>query len=337
MKKLKKLKNTSVRTRTNGLIELRFYHNKEQKSVYGFTEKEVLEKYQSWKPTKKEIIKTEQRTAYFEEEFLKWTEMFRKGKIKEKTYKDEYSAFNKYVLAKLKQKKMPYVSTEDIQTILNSTNHIKRRQTTLYNLLNQFFKYCTKTKKIKTNPMDAVEFKRTNYIEESVALTRQEEEKIVELWLKEKTRIHLAFLILLSTGMRPNEIIKINGIEDVDRENNTLHIKGTKTNNSDAVIEFKQQIIDMIPNEQKPFNFSVGYLSHKFKSEIEKLKINKDVSLKSLRTTFATRCRQAGISEEVIAYILRHTNTTTTKKYYIKTQKDFVLQNIDKNPFTFKV
>ena len=45
--------------------------------------------------------------------------------------------------------------------------------------------------------------------------------------------------------------------------------------------------------------------------------------VKKLRTTFATRMREKGINEEIIAKWLGHTTTNTTRKYYIKIDPTF--------------
>lgn len=56
---------------------------------------------------------------------------------------------------------------------------------------------------------------------------------------------------------------------------------------------------------------------------IHKLEMKRKVKIKDLRTTFATRCMENGVSEKVISKWLGHTNTTTTSKYYEKVQSDF--------------
>lgn len=51
--------------------------------------------------------------------------------------------------------------------------------------------------------------------------------------------------------------------------------------------------------------------------------MKRKVKIKDLRTTFATRCMESGVSEKVISKWLGHSNTTTTSKYYEKVQSDF--------------
>lgn len=67
------------------------------------------------------------------------------------------------------------------------------------------------------------------------------------------------------------------------------------------------------------FNFYGDYLT----KVIHKLEMKRKVKIKDLRTTFATRCMENGVSEKVISKWLGHTNTTTTSKYYEKVQSDF--------------
>ncbi|MEG1394639.1 MAG: tyrosine-type recombinase/integrase [Clostridia bacterium] len=67
------------------------------------------------------------------------------------------------------------------------------------------------------------------------------------------------------------------------------------------------------------FNFNEDYVS----KGLEKLDLSFELNLKDLRTTFATRCAESGISDIVIAKWLGHSSTYVTKKHYEKVLDEF--------------
>ena len=51
---------------------------------------------------------------------------------------------------------------------------------------------------------------------------------------------------------------------------------------------------------------------------------------KNLRTTFASRLAEAGVSDRVIADLLGHTRTHTTQRHYISTTADAAVEAIER-------
>lgn len=88
------------------------------------------------------------------------------------------------------------------------------------------------------------------------------------------------------------------------------------------------------------FDFKPEYVTKKFTAFCRSKGIP-DFSLKSCRTTFATRCEERGIPEPIIQSWLGHTSYKTTKQHYVKLNSEFIeaefekaVQNdIKNNPF----
>ena len=67
----------------------------------------------------------------------------------------------------------------------------------------------------------------------------------------EKDPAYLLFIVILKCGCRPEEAVNLIG-RDIDHENRLLHIRGTKTKNSDRYVPIPDELYATIKNA-KPF------------------------------------------------------------------------------------
>lgn len=327
-KKLKKLKKTSLRIRKDGRIELRFYKNNKCHSIYGWTQEEVLEKYNNWKPTKLKINKNKKNNLKFIEWYNEWLSVFKKPNCAQSTIKSIVYGFRKYLLPILGEQELKSITTLQIQTILNNIEYL-RTKTILFNNLNNCFKRACVLKKITKNPCDMVEIKRVNTINQGVALTRMDEQKLIEYLFNVNHKMKNLFIFYLYTGMRRSEALRLNK-NDIDYENKQIMIKGTKTKNAKRTIPVNESILALIPNNDIPFNFTPDAVSREFASICKILKFNSNVKLHSLRHTFATRCIESGVDIKLIQKWLGHSTIKITGDIYTHVQSDWELENFNK-------
>lgn len=163
---------------------------------------------------------------------------------------------------------------------------------------------------------------------------------------KHNYRNYLFFKMLLDTGMRINEILHIT-INDLDIENNTIHLKITKTKtdryvfftDSTKSLLFKYLIQFRIKkyvftdfNENKLSQEAILRMIKRLK---KRLNITYSISPHKWRHTFATRFLKRCGNLESLRMILGHTDIKMTQRY-LHLDKDFLRESY-KNAFVTPV
>ncbi len=177
----------------------------------------------------------------------------------------------------------------------------------------------------------------------------------VVLSLEEVSRIisslsnlkHKALLILVySGGLRVSDAVKLK-VNDIDSERGLLYIryaKGRKdryTILSDKAIEYLRKYWKeykpadwLFPGEKSETHISTRTAAKVFKNACCKAKIQKDVSIHSLRHSFATHLLETGVDLRYIQELLGHKSVKTTEIYTHVSKRNFEkikspLDNID--------
>ena len=169
------------------------------------------------------------------------------------------------------------------------------------------------------------------------ALTHIEERRLFRL-------LHGFFLetylkVLLYAGLRRNEALGLMR-KDIDFEHDELHVERQVTLKNELTSKLKtkgsRRVVKLFPAlraellqfewcapDVRLFDFNPYYVTHRFSSFCA---VNDfaSLSLKSLRATFATRCKEFGIPDVIIQSWLGHTSVATTKKHYIKVNPEYV-------------
>jgi len=139
---------------------------------------------------------------------------------------------------------------------------------------------------------------------------------------------HKAILMLIySAGLRVGEVVKLK-IEDIDSKRMLIHIKGAKGRKDRYTLlsETALEILRQYWRKYKPEKWLFGgvkegrYLSTRtadkiFRNACEKAGIKKDVSLHTLRHSFATHLLEGGTDLRYIQELLGHTHSKTTEIY----------------------
>lgn len=326
MKKLQKIKNTSVRKRKDGRYELRFYFDHKQYSIYGLTEKEVINKYKNWKvPKPKKKIETGITMKQWSETFI---ENYKKNIVSQSTYKNIVSIFNNHINKWLGEIKIKSLKELNIIEMLNSLNDRPRIKTNVFIYLNESLKKAVQTKIIKENPCQNIEIKKVNTINKGRALTHEEENKLVEHLINTKHKFSNLYLFYLYTGTRLSEALNLK-YENINLEKKTIYIEGTKSKTSKRYIPLTDYILKLIPKKEYPFKIDKRYVTRQFKQILDKLQIT-NISIHSLRHTFATRCYEAGIDLKTIQHWLGHSSINITADIYTDVQREHEMKQIKK-------
>jgi integrase/recombinase XerD len=146
---------------------------------------------------------------------------------------------------------------------------------------------------------------------------------------------HRAILFLVySSGLRVGEVVRLR-IKDIDRERRTLHIrqgKGKKdrlTVLSESALEVVQHYIVqmkpetwLFPGQTPGSHLSERTVQKVFENAVRIARVEKEVSVHSLRHSFATHLLEDGIDIRYIQELLRHQSTRTTEIYTHVAVKD---------------
>lgn len=153
-------------------------------------------------------------------------------------------------------------------------------------------------------------------------LSREEETRLLAQCVEPREHLRGIVLCALDTGMRRGEILLLRWC-DVDAEKGLLNVEAmhTKTlrQRQLAISGRLAAEIERLRTQAKPrptdrvFGLSNNF-KRSFKTACTNAKIN-DLRFHDLRHTFATRLAEAGMSSDLIARLLGHTQTKTTYRY----------------------
>ena len=137
----------------------------------------------------------------------------------------------------------------------------------------------------------------------------------------------IVLALIYSAGLRGQEVINLK-ISDVDFERKTIHIRQSKYKKDRIIPLSPAMAIGLIKylNAENPhiwlFNgkepdgrYSVRGLSWVMRENLKKTSITKDVSLHTLRHTYATHLLEEGINIVTLKELLGHADITTTMIY----------------------
>lgn len=149
-----------------------------------------------------------------------------------------------------------------------------------------------------------------------------------------KQRIVLSFIY--SAGLRGREVINLK-IADVDFERMTIHIRQTKYNKDRILplsptmaiglkkyLDAENPHIWLFNGKEASGKYSVQGLSWVMRENLKKTSIQKEVSLHSLRHTYATHLLEEGTNIVTLKELLGHADIVTTMIYLHVAQCEFI-------------
>ena len=311
----------------NGLKCLKYTHNGVQYVLYGRTVRECREKYGE---IKREVSKPKRHGLTFLAWYEKWIQVY-KSNLKPNSLYILNCVFRKYVLPRLANKQIKRITSIDIQELINSMNKVPRQQTVVYIQVNACLQQAYKLNLIAHNPCLACVIKK-NKGNKGKGLTSEQQQKLIEYLNTHTTPINNLVLLYLNTGMRCSELLNLRQ-QDVNRENNEIYIRGTKTKNSVRTLNTNAYVISLIPPTPKPFEeWNKDKVARDFKKITEALGFEK-ITIHSLRHTFATNCIEAGVDMVVLQNWLGHASIQMTIDRYTHISENYKRQQQSKVKF----
>ncbi|MBU1901309.1 tyrosine-type recombinase/integrase [Patescibacteria group bacterium] len=220
---------------------------------------------------------------------------------KKQNYKDKHIAIEHYLLNKLEYKK------QSPQTVNLALNSIKF-----------FYKEV-----LKQN--EKIDFKcAKRSLKLPIILSREEINSLLSTITNPKHKLMIS--LSYAAGLRISEVLKLK-VQDVQLEENTLHIKEAK-GKKDRISIFPDKLSNelqffMQEKEGKSFLFesnrggklSTRNLQKVFSEALKKAHIKKNATFHSLRHSFATHLLENGTDVRYVQELLGHANIQTTQLY----------------------
>ena len=179
----------------------------------------------------------------------------------------------------------------------------------------------------------AYEIKRQKKDKKLPVVLSQEE---VSMILSSVTNIkhRLILMLIYSAGLRVSEVVRLKP-GDVDIQRKLIHIRGAKgrkdryTMLSDVAIKTLSLYLKtcqaekwLFPGQKEGLHITTRTVQRIFDDAVEKADIDKEVSVHSLRHSFATHLLESGVDLRYIQELLGHKSSKTTEIYTQVSNKD---------------
>lgn len=246
-------------------------------------------------------------------------ENFRKDLVATKTFYNDLSRYKNYIYPFFGERPVCKILPADCKKLLESIKceGLGKTADEVYSLLNVIFKSAINHALIERNPLNAV-LHIKHEKQSGVALTKQEELLLYNELnnAAHPLRYRKAIALALFCGLRPNELYKI-------AKFNPPFIVAENSKRKNKKIEYKRiPIIDAL----KPFvaDGVADLPTEKYLRTFLK-EILPNHTLKDLRKTFNTRCKEYGVSDHARKHFMGHslgaldsTYTELSDEYLLK-------------------
>ena len=337
-----------------------------RKSVYGKTQKEVLNKLNEIKYKMNNDMYVEKNGI----ELVKIMEDIRQEKLASNTISGGQYARLKWTINKIKNSKIGNmkiqdITKDDIQEFLNSVkdlsdSYIKK----LYEQFVQAYHRAEIKKYISYNPMYEVIKPKSNKqtkVVEALEINVQKEftQYLNKVSIEEQPYKNI-FLIQMYMGLRIGEVLALSK-EHIDLKNKVLYVKRTLTNDKEFAIILGNKTKTYSGNRTLPipefivpiFEEQLKYTNENLHNLIftnnnsyirtsainkelkrifkEELNVNsKNISTHCLRHTYGTRCIEAGMTAVVLQRLMGHKDVTVTLNTYTSVFNRFKEDELEK-------
>lgn len=281
------------------------------------TYRQLIEKIKNIKPKpikgiKHKTTKTNQNTflqyyQYFIDNFIK------NKNIGEETKKDWQRQLDKDITPVFKYIKLQDLKLEYIQNFIDKIDK-ERKQEVVYQRICKVLKKAYATNKIKTDFSIGLEKPIKQNTKTRMPLTMLEQIKLLKA--SKNTKVYAFIVFSLIIGSRREETIKFNYATDVNEKKCEIHIKGTKTINSDRYVKTTKTFLNFLKQQlpEGKFDFNLYYPTKELKKILTKIKINN--CLHGLRHTCSANLYFLGARDKYRQSQLGHASITTTNDIY---------------------
>ena len=274
----------------------------------------------------------------------KWYEVYKKPYVKAKT-QAMYTTTTRIIKRYVGDIQLKFITPMEIQAMIKAEMDLGRSKSHIDKLIltvKQVFKQAVKDKKLRENPAEDIIVPKLTQGKRR-AITDLERYHILKV---AETHRHGKWIRgMLYLGFRPNETPRIQG-KDIDLENKTIHIRGTKTFKADRYVPIPEAIINDLrgvsdeeyvyptkdgtpPNKQRRLawwhafkrDVDISMGATVYRNKVVDSVVAEDLTPYCLRHTYGTDAQAAGIPIDVLADLMGHESIETTRKYYIHENK----------------
>jgi len=266
----------------------------------------------------------------------KWLQLFKIGKIQERTLKD-YKFMLKYVPKNLLNKEISKISQLDVQEMLLKIPHERQRQKN-YEFLKGIFTKAQKFQIIKVNVFDMID-KPTHIKKKGIALTKEQQNIFINKCLTDDK--YDIFLITLFQGLRKGEVLgitndnldfqnkKLSIIKSLNQENEFGKTKNVPSNRVIPIFENSLNILKKYENVNgRIFTLTNKTFHVQFKELLKECNLPSSIKLHDLRHTFITNLKNINIPEHIIQFYVGHTiGSRVTSQVYTHVNEENIVEN----------
>ena len=263
------------------------------------------------------------------EVFEMWMEQIEKKNLSPAIYRTHRMAYNRW--GRLGKLKLRDIKAIQLQTWLNTEDVKPGTKKKLRSTLNQIYKFAVANDIVQKNYAESLEIHEK--IEKTGAIFTDEEIQL--LWDNVEDEIAQYLLILIYTGMRIGELLKIHR-NDINFEESYV-IGGSKTDAGiDRVIPIHDKIMPLVKErlgdnqylwQSDRGHHPIVYSTAKYQSKKLFKKLGMEHNLHDTRKTAVSLMHSAGILIEVIQIIVGHAGSNVTENVYLyKNAQELVKQ-----------
>lgn len=232
-----------------------------------------------------------------------WYQVYKVPKLKACSLYQLDVCIRKHTPDELKATLLEDLDPIRLQTALNSIESNRMKKYT-YDTWSEALRKACALEYVCKNAMDCVEpVKHVRKIGKAMTVAQQ----AAYLERIRGHKLEKLFRFYLLTGCRVSEALTVTPA-DVDEENGLLHIRGTKTHDSDRYIPLFPEVKKLLRGIKRKRNEPYFPYTRNY-AYVQQSRIS-DFTVKDLRHTFATRCYESGIPIEVYKRWLGHSKTS---------------------------
>lgn len=252
-----------------------------------------------------------------------WFNQVFKPNVTESTFENEYSRYKRHILPFFGKKTLREISPLDCIQFFNKLKEkgIDRTAEGCYGNLKRIFQFAVESRLIKSSPMASVKPIK-NERKNGVPLSKEEERQFLKR-LK-GMKYETVFILALYTGLRPCEY------ETAQIEGDFIIAQNRKQKNTKKIVFKKIPIspmlrpyLELIREKMPEWNKLTANSAQRARWQFQELCPGH--RMYDLRTTFATRCQECGVPENVVQSWMGHAPRTLLGQVYTKFSDEYLL------------
>lgn len=279
-----------------------------------------------------------------------------KTNLSPKSYKNYCYHLDHYILDNIGNMKIKDVKPIHCRACLNQLNGLSQYTIGyVYQIMNFIFDKAVGDELINKNPAKNIDKPKGKPYQHRRALTTYEESIFLEA-IREHNH-GLVFALMYGCGCRPSEAMNVCG-RDITEEKGIplLHIRGTKTKNSDRYVPIPPIVTELLPEDMQPFlpicrtyqgnklndrslkrawkslkrimNIKMGCKLYR-NELIPPLPFSDEITPYCLRHTYCTNLCKGGVDIRKAQKLMGHANIEMTADIYTHVGKDQLIDDYD--------